>query len=51
MDIEYVCNQVDKGAKKVNKLTKIGFETDLFNQQIKIEPVKTVPKKGNLGFC
>lgn len=32
LSIEYVCNQVSEGAKKVNKQTKIAFETDLFSQ-------------------
>jgi len=32
LSIEYVCNQVGEGAKKVNKQTKFVFETDLFSQ-------------------
>ena len=32
LSIEYVCNQVSEGAKKVTKQTKIAFETDLFSQ-------------------
>ena len=32
LSIEYVCNQVGEGAKKITKQTKIAFETDLFSQ-------------------
>ncbi len=31
LNIEYVCKQVSKGAKKIDKQTKIAFETDLFS--------------------
>ncbi len=32
LSLEYVCNQVNEGAKKLTKQTKIAFETDLFSQ-------------------
>jgi hypothetical protein len=32
LSIEYVCNQVSEGAKKVNKQTQIAFETGFFSQ-------------------